>query len=96
MNRALYHKSLGDLGKYHTTVNSLIISLFKEDRDSVLQEKKKIQYMLDKGGKNKEQGTDRLYMVCVDILEDKYLRKVLGKKEKRKEISDEELLAQMN
>jgi len=85
MNKALHHKSIGDLGKYHTTTNSLIISLFKKDRKQLLEEKERLQNNIDRGGTHKEEATDQLYMLCVDLLQTKYLSKQIQKKEIRKE-----------
>jgi len=85
MNRALYYKSIGDIGKYYAATFSLVISLFKEDRDMLLARKKALQSMIDNGGEYKEKATDELYMLCVDRLETTYLSKQLRKKEKRME-----------
>jgi len=85
MNRALYHKSIGDIGKYYTTVISLIVSLFKEDRQVLLSKKKALQHIIDNGGIYKEKATDELYMLCVDLLETKYLSKNIKKKVRRTE-----------
>ena len=85
MNRALYHKSIGDIGKYHTTTLSLIISLFSEDRNILLNKKRELQSKINNGGIYKEEATDELYMLCVDVLETKYLSKIISKKEKRRE-----------
>ena len=85
MNRALYYKSIGDIGKYYTATSSLIISLFKEDRDTLLSKKIDLQMKIDNGGTYKEGATDELYMLCVDTLETKYLSKLVQKREKRME-----------
>jgi len=88
MNRALYYKSIGDIGKYYTATFSLIISLFKEDRKMLLVKKQSLQSLIDNGGTYKEGATDELYMLCVDLLETTYLSKQLKKKEKRTEDFD--------
>ena len=88
MNRALYYKSIGDIGKYYTATFSLIISLFKEDRKMLLVKKQSLQSLIDNGGTYKEGATDELYMLCVDLLETTYLSKQLRKKEKRTEDFD--------
>lgn len=95
MNRALYHKSTCDLGRYHSTINSLIISLFSDDRKKLFIEKQRLMKKIEQGGRYKEEATDILYMMCVDLLENKYLKKTLGKKEIRRELKDVELLAEM-
>ena len=88
MNRSLYYKSIGDLGRYHATVDSLIISLFKEDRKKLMDEKQRQLSNIERGGIYKEEATNDLYMLCVDLLQSKYLSKQIQRKEIRKETED--------
>lgn len=93
MNRALYYKSISDIGKYYTTTDSLIVSLFKEDRNVLLKQKESLRIEIEKGGMFKQKATDQLYIGCIDILESKYLSKQIHKKEKRME--NDEILAKI-
>jgi hypothetical protein len=77
MNRALYYRSIDDLGRYYTSVDSLIVSLFKVDRDELENKRKQVMVDIDKGGVFKKKATDELYEMCIDRLETKYLSKQL-------------------
>jgi len=83
MSKAQYSRSIGDIERYYTTVDSLIVSLFKEDRDPLKNKKIELVKLIDNGGEFKKQATDILFEMCVDKLETKYLSKKISRMEHR-------------
>ena len=83
MSKALYSRSVGDIERYYTTVDSLIVSLFEDDRKSLVAKQIELIKLIDQGGDFKKQAADMLYKLCVDKLETKYLSKKISRMEHR-------------